>query len=98
MTVSTIRAVGVVALVVSQACMIPAGGGGSRPDNLPRGVQSKDSPSRLSEGFGPKSVQGKEPPMRLLARDGTSCVVSRKKYESTPIGRSVWCTWTDTNR
>lgn len=35
---------------------------------------------------------------RLIARDGTTCVVSKKKFHSTQVGMNVWCTWTDPAR
>jgi hypothetical protein len=44
--------------------------------------------------FSSKPVTGKEPPHRLLARDGTACIVSREKFERTLLGTSVWCVWT----
>ncbi len=47
----------------------------------------------LVDGLGGKVVEDKKPPTRLIARDGTSCTVSKKKYDSTVLGASVWCTW-----
>jgi len=38
---------------------------------------------------------GKEKPTRLVARDGTRCIVSQKKFDSTVLGASVWCIWMD---
>jgi hypothetical protein len=93
-----IRAIGLAALVVAQGCFIPLGRG-HRPGRVPDGRPgSGASQQRLSEGFGLKAVRGKEPPMRLLAKDGTSCIVSERKFESTALGTSVWCTWLDTDR
>ena len=101
MTTSIVRAVALVALVVGQACFIPAGRGGRTgpvPDGRPGVAQPSSGERRLGEGYGPKAVRGKEPPTRLLARDGTSCVVSERKFESTTLGTSVWCTWLDADR
>ena len=65
---------------------------------IPDKVRSNGAPSRGTQGFGPKSVEGKQPPTRLIARDGTTCVVSEKKYAAAALGTSVWCTWVDTDR
>jgi hypothetical protein len=60
----------------------------------------RSAPDRERDGvpFGPKPVVGKQKPSRLLARDGTSCVVSPKKYESTVLGTTVWCGWMETDQ
>jgi hypothetical protein len=89
MTASTVRVFGIVVLVLTQGCFFPVGRGGKRPELIQDKVRGNGAPSRGSQGFGPKSVQGKQPPTRLIARDGTSCVVSEKKYESTALGASV---------
>ena len=95
MTVSAIRAVGAVVLVVSQACYLPIGHR-AKPEVGSPPVRSNGAPKdeRSRNLFGPKSVYGMEKPSRLIARDGTSCIVSKKKFDSTVLGASVWCTWT----
>jgi hypothetical protein len=87
----------VVALVLcAQGCYFHFKRGGI-PPVLPKDYATpSDRASR--PGFGPKLVSGKEPPTRLLARDGTSCVVTQKKYDSAVLGQSIWCSWIDTNR
>ena len=50
------------------------------------------------EGYARKKVGGKQAPQRLIAKDGTSCTVSEKKYNSTALGDEVWCTWVDLAR
>ena len=49
--------------------------------------------ANLLSGVGPKIVEGKQRPSRLIARDGTSCLASPKKFRETEIGESVWCSW-----
>ena len=87
-------------LVAAQGCMyIPASKGG-------RGIELATDRARVNKstrddrtgGFGPKAVTGKREPTRLIARDGTSCVVSEKKFQSTALGTSIWCTWFDADR
>jgi hypothetical protein len=96
MTASAFRALSALVLVVTQACYVPIGHG-AKPEIASKPVRSNGAPKsrRNGNGFGPKSVQGKEKPTRLVARDGTSCIVSRKKFESTNLGTSVWCAWMD---
>lgn len=50
-----------------------------------------------ADAFGPKKVYGKQDPSVLIARDGTTCSVSKHKYDSTRIGASVWCAWVNPN-
>ena len=50
------------------------------------------------EGYARKKVEAKQDPQRLIAKDGTSCTVSEKKYTSTALGDEVWCTWVDLAR
>ena len=40
-----------------------------------------------------KVVVDKREPVYLVAGDGTSCAVSRKRYEKTRIGDSALCAW-----
>lgn len=86
-------------VALSQGCMWKVGRGGP-PRLLPKHYGERTTADRDKEGipFGQKTVVGKEKPTRLLARDGTSCVVSRKKYESTVLGTPVWCSWIETDR
>jgi len=93
-TTAALRAVGAVVLVASQACYIPIGHG-AKPEVrlIPLRGEGSQKAERATSLFGPKSVLGKENPTRLIARDGTSCIVSQKKFDSAEIGESVWCTW-----
>ena len=97
MTASTCRVIGVALLVLAQGCTLAVGRGSRVPFSRDR-MRSSAAPERGKQGFGPKAVEGTEPPNRLVARDGTSCAVSEKKYQSTALGASVWCTWVDTKR
>ena len=100
MTTFGMRALAASALLVAQGCMFVYKRGGM-PDLIDgrydRPEPRADSPP-LPDRWGHKTVEGKEPPARLLARDGTSCTVSKKKFESTVLGASVWCAWIDTVR
>ncbi len=40
-----------------------------------------------------KTVAVKEPPNRLVAVDGTVCIVSGDKFESVKVDEKVWCGW-----
>jgi len=90
------RALLVAVILCTQSCYLDFKRGG-KPEPLP-GNYATRSNRDSRPGFGPKLVEGKQPPTRLLARDGTSCVVSQKKYDSTVLGQSIWCSWIDTNR
>jgi hypothetical protein len=86
-----------VGLVLGQGCTWHRGQGWSiLPGHY--GERTTADRERQRIPFGPKPVVGKEKPSRLLARDGTSCVVSPKKYESTILGTTVWCGWMQTDR
>ena len=97
---SSFRAIILIALLTTtQACIKDYRNG--RPDLVqPTKVGNrKDAPRRAyPTGFGQKPIQGKTPPTRLVAQDGTSCVVSQEKYDSAVPGTSVWCTWLDPDR
>ncbi len=69
----------------------PGYAGGRRPTS--RSADPSGGPALAS-----KPVIGKEPPHKLLARDGTSCVVSRDKFERVSIGAPVLCVWDASNR
>jgi len=47
---------------------------------------------------GGKAVIGKEPPNRLIAQDGTTCIVPVDKYEKMVLGASAVCVWSKTGR
>jgi hypothetical protein len=97
MTASTFRAIGVLAILTTEACVKDFRNG--RPDLMqPTKVANNGASNRDNEGFGHKPVHGKATPRRLIARDGTSCVVSQKKFDSATVGTSVWCTWFDADR
>jgi hypothetical protein len=100
MSMSSFRRTAVLLLVAAQGCMyIPASKGG-------RGIELASDRGRVGSsaqesrrtGFEPKTVTGKREPSRLIARDGSSCVVPQKRFQSTTLGTSAWCTWFDTDR
>ena len=98
MTASASRIIGVALLVLVQGCILAVDRGSKSAELGRQTGRSHSVAKRATQGFGPKAVEGKESPTRLVARDGTSCVVSEKKYESTALGASVWCTWAETKR
>ena len=96
-----LRAVLLAALVCVPACVKVRRGG--MPEVLPKpglseGSSSTNQNARATEAYGLKPVNGKEEPATLIARDGTTCMVSKDKFDSTKIGTSVWCTWIDRRR
>jgi hypothetical protein len=69
---------GLVALLLLGACTsIP----------LPRMGQSHGSALER------KVVAAKREPNELLARDGSSCLTTAKRYSRTQAGQRVWCVW-----
>jgi hypothetical protein len=102
MKASGLRAVVLAALVCVPGCVKFRRGGTA--DMLPKmgltdgGSSSTNQNARATEAFGLKPVNGKAEPATLIARDGTTCMVSKDKYDSTKIGTSVWCTWIDRRR
>lgn len=101
MKASTLAAIGLVALVATQGCSFKFGRG-AQPNLLPEmGLKSGQSTNRdgvSGQGYGLKQVKGKQEPTSLIARDGTTCTASKSKFDSTIIGRSVWCNWIDQKR
>ena len=97
---SILRVTILVAIVGTQGCVRLTRN--SPPDLLPRMPLTSEPPTDdnrpLPEGYARKLVHGKENPTLLIARDGTSCTVSKKKFDSTRIGAPVWCSWIDRNR
>jgi hypothetical protein len=79
-------------LVVSQGCYLDFRGPGK-----PRLVAGKPH-TPIDGGFGSKVVEVKRQPVWLVAGDGTSCAVPEKKFNTTVVGESVWCTWLGSNR
>ena len=94
---SVLRVVLLVAVVGTQACNFRwLGKGESLLAN--EGSPATGRNARSTQGYGLKPVHGKEDPTTLIARDGTTCTVDKKKYDSAMIGKSVWCTWIDPRR
>lgn len=99
---SVFRVVLLTALIGTQACSLNWLRGGAS-DLLPKPGASDGSPAtgrnaRATEGYGLKLVHGKEDPATLIARDGTTCSVDKKKYDSATIGKPTWCTWIERRR
>ena len=98
MKASVLPAFALVAFAVTQGCNLKLGRG-SPPQMLPKAGLNGGKPSETkgasADGYGVKRVYGKQEPANLIARDGTNCGVSKKKYDSTRIGTSVWCIWSD---
>lgn len=40
-----------------------------------------------------KPVAGKEAPTTLIARDGSRCIVTEKRFAEIREGQSIWCDW-----
>ena len=96
------RAVLLAGLLCVPGCILKVGWGG-KPDVLPEmpmgnRSSSTDPNAHAIEVVGLKLVNGKEEPRTLIARDGTTCTVSKDKYESSQIGTTAWCTWVDRRR
>jgi hypothetical protein len=49
--------------------------------------------SALTLGLSRKPVSGKEAPTTLLARDGTRCTVTEKRFNEIVHGEQVTCAW-----
>ena len=60
--------------------------------NLPFRTQG-EHPFGSDRGPQRKTVVSKEPPSRLVAIDGTVCLVSASKYDSVDPEDRVWCDW-----
>jgi hypothetical protein len=41
-----------------------------------------------------KQVSDKEAPSSLIARDGSRCTVTAKRFSETRVGEEAWCAWT----
>jgi len=98
---SIARALALAALVVSQGCILNAMRGTTPQPGSQRGYGRDGAAGNersLVDGLGSKPVTGKEAPTRLIARDGSRCDVSKKKYDSTIVGTTVWCVWVNTTR
>ena len=98
---SILRVVLLAALLGTQACNVKWLRGGTSlltGTGVNEGSPATGRNARSTEGYGLKPVHGKEDPATLIARDGTSCTVGKKKYDSTKIGKSAWCTWIERRR
>jgi hypothetical protein len=90
-------------LTAATGCVRPLvpGSTGVLPPNdvLPKrpgtSIGKPDSASAIRSGFSRKLVSGKESPSQLIARDGSRCSVSAKRFADTKEGEQVWCAWTD---
>lgn len=43
--------------------------------------------------FAGKTVADKQRPNRLVATDGSTCVVSKERFDKVEVGRKVLCAW-----
>lgn len=94
---------GAVILLAASGCVQPLVPGMGRvfPPNdvLPKRTGSSigrpDSTSASRPGFSRKLVSGKESPSILVARDGSRCTVSEKRFTETSEGEQMWCAWTN---
>lgn len=60
--------------------------------SLPFRVEG-ERPLGTDRGPQRKTVSAKEPPSRLVAVDGTVCLVSASRYDSVKVEERVWCDW-----
>jgi len=90
---------GLTVVLAAVACSRPAyvgtdgvrvGGGRPAPRVAPRGGGADSAPS---PDLTRKLVAGKEPPSILIARDGTRCTVTARRYAETREGDYAWCAW-----
>ena len=68
--------------------LAPVAGCGSLPFRI-----EGERPLLGSEGPQRKTVAAKEAPGRLVAVDGTICMVPAAKFESVEVDDKVWCAW-----
>lgn len=65
--------------------------GGGRP---PTTVTAAGSSAEMRDpSLSQKTVTSKEPPTMLVAFDGSTCLVTDKRYRETVIGEKAWCVW-----
>jgi hypothetical protein len=107
MTISrTTIAIGAFLLVGASGCVTPLfpGSGQVFPpqDVMPakRGstgmaTTKPDSASAIRSALSSKLVSGKEEPATLVARDGSRCSVSAKRFTDAREGDETWCAWTN---
>lgn len=90
---------GVLVSALVQACALPIPESARPPKGKGKFADTRTGADDLRKpAFAPRAVYGKRPPSRLIARDGTTCMVTAEKYENTRIGQSIWCVWTDTDQ
>ena len=91
-------------LLAQVGCIEFALPGGNKPRTAqtPEDKRNTEPSNNLlhsdTDVVGSKAVIGKEPPNRLLAQDGTTCIVPADKYDRIAIGASSLCIWSKTGR
>ena len=60
--------------------------------HIPFPIVGERLPGR-EDGPQRKTVESKEAPSRLVAIDGTVCLVSASRYGGVEPGDRVWCDW-----
>ena len=95
------RAVSAIALVpLLSACLnlfprpiedVHRRGSPSTPTEIP--VHRNGADSAFTLGLSRKPVSGKEEPATLLARDGSRCIVTEKRFKEVALGEQVTCAW-----
>ena len=80
-----------VCAVALAACLLP-GGQRVQPIAGGRGVVIT-SPQTPNLGLSRKRVTTKQEPDLLIAEDGTSCRVSRDRYQEVEVGSEQLCGW-----
>lgn len=90
MRVDVTRAAFVLSLMALCACGLS--GNVPRPNDGPPGVGAASDPPE-EEGPTLKVVGGKRSPDILVARDRTTCRVSRERFREVDVGTEQYCDW-----
>ncbi|HZO19980.1 MAG TPA: hypothetical protein VFB46_13400 [Gemmatimonadaceae bacterium] len=95
MRVGVARAGFVLALIALSACGLSRNV--PRPNDGPAGVGAASDPLE-EEGPTLKLVAGKRSPNILVAKDRTTCRVSRERYMEVEVGTEQYCDWSRPKR
>lgn len=95
MRVDGARAAFVLSLMALSACGLS--GNVPRPTDGPAGIGAASDPPE-EEGPTLKVVGGKRSPDILIARDRTTCRVSRERYLEVEVGTEQYCDWSRRKR
>jgi hypothetical protein len=89
------KALLLVALIAATACWRsgierPPLGGRGGTGVTPAGSAGSDL---RDPALSQKTVTSKEPPTTLVAFDGSTCLVTEKRFREFVVGEKAWCVW-----